>query len=267
MTSDEFIRDALNAHGIFLKKGVRNTIETIEGLRIIGEEYPVSYMEGTAIDLLVEAKSLKGKLIIPIECKRGYVANKKWVFFKDKEQLSKFVYFFKGVGLQVSNIDYLQNVPVCIEGVEINLEKEKAPYKAASFKAIQDAAYQICKGTAGFLIKELNERKKSGLDKVADFALFPIIVTNAPLYICRYNDKSLDILTGNNKGDLEIESVPWLILKYPFTPPQSLHQQHLNVTLETYSLPETRGSHSKEGILILNSSNIKEFFEEQKGIN
>ncbi len=40
---EEKIRDALNAHGIFFKKAVRRELEGIEGVTILGEEYPITW--------------------------------------------------------------------------------------------------------------------------------------------------------------------------------------------------------------------------------
>jgi hypothetical protein len=72
-TENQLITEAINAHGVFFKKAVRDTLEQIKGVTILGEEYPVPYMEGTSIDLLISVEAGQYKFIIPIECKRGYV--------------------------------------------------------------------------------------------------------------------------------------------------------------------------------------------------
>lgn len=92
---------------------------------IVDEEYPVTYLEGASVDLLARFKaSYRSHYVVTIECKRGYTARKKWIFFKDRDQGSKLIYEFRGQ--QEPDIyDALplvaDGVPVCIEGVEVDL--------------------------------------------------------------------------------------------------------------------------------------------------
>jgi len=121
----QLITEAVNAHGIFFKIAVRNTLEQIEGVTILGEEYPVRYMEGASLDLLVEFTTTKFRYIFPIECKRAYVANKRWLFFKDSENYSKILYCFTGKALNALGSAPFTNlgVPVCIEGIQVDLQE------------------------------------------------------------------------------------------------------------------------------------------------
>src|SRR5712692_10718332 len=84
-SQDQLITEAVNTHGNFFKRAVRNELEGIQGVEILGEEYPVAnYLEGGAIDLLVSFTPARCEVsvVLPIECKRAYVASKQWIFFE-----------------------------------------------------------------------------------------------------------------------------------------------------------------------------------------
>lgn len=68
---DNTVTEAINLHGLFFKRAVRRLLETVSDVRILGEEYPVRYLEGSSIDLLIEVAG-KRRYILPIECKRAY---------------------------------------------------------------------------------------------------------------------------------------------------------------------------------------------------
>jgi hypothetical protein len=263
----QLITEAVNAHGIFFKIAVRNTLEQIEGVTILGEEYPVRYMEGASLDLLVEFTTTKFRYIFPIECKRAYVANKRWLFFKDSENYSKILYCFTGKALNALGSAPFTNlgVPVCIEGIQVDLQEfqksNASTYKAASPDAIWKAAFQSCKGSLGFIKQEFVQRSQS-LENPPDFIVFPLLITTAPIYICELSQGAVDVLSGNHKGEIIPKDVQWLILCHPFTPIESLGAQHLKVDLTGYISPKERGIHSKEGVFVINSSYLPQFFKQ-----
>jgi hypothetical protein len=121
-TEDEssIITSAVNAHGILFKKVVRQELEQIPGISIIGEEYPVRFVDGAQLDLLVQYKSNNQVYLAIIECKRAYATYKKWVFFESHEKRTKLPYFFEGNDLRVGNgIFFTGNgtgngIPLCI---------------------------------------------------------------------------------------------------------------------------------------------------------
>lgn len=257
--------EAIGAHGIFFKKSLRDLLETIPGLRILGEEYPVRYLEGASIDLLVEYKSLDITFVLPIECKRALATMKKWIFFRDSVTDAKFLYILSGANLSVARSSSIKLAKdICIEGVEVDTSKlrgnVKSPHGAASADRIWEAAFQVCKGGHGFLQAELQARVKQPATPT-DFQLFLLIVTTAPLQIAELPPGCIDLPSGSHKGELKASDVPWLVLNYPFTPPSTLGSQHLQVNSEGYIDPMLRGMHSKEGIMIVNAQHVVRFFE------
>jgi hypothetical protein len=68
---------------------VRRTIERIRGINVVGEEYPITYVEGVSIDSLIRFSANTIDYILPIECKRVY--SSEWVFFRDPMGTAKIV--------------------------------------------------------------------------------------------------------------------------------------------------------------------------------
>jgi len=253
------IRDALNAHGIFFKKAVRREIEKIEGVTILGEEYPVRYMEGASLDLLVELSSDDdARVIFSIECKRAYARRKKWIFFEDREELSN-LYAFSGKDLRAH---YGSSVgPICVEGVEIDEDRlTKDAFKAASPDPIWQAARQTCKGYLGFVQQEFTERRKPQSTSTDRLILVPVLVTTAPLFVAEVDVSEIDLSTGNLAAPLQLKPVPWVVLRHPFTPSYNAGEHHLRVNVPSYLPPLERGCYQKESIVVLNAMHIREVF-------
>ncbi len=266
----QLITDAVGAHGVFFKNALRELIERIPGTRVIGEEYPVLYLEGASLDLLVEFRVGGSALLLPIECKRALATMKKWIFFKDKEQETKFLYSFDGTGLNVSKSSLIPITPdICVEGLEIDSSKlragQKSPYNAASADRIWDSAFQVCKGGLGFLQNELKAREQQP-PVGQDFSVFFVIVTTAPLQIAELPPGSVQLSSGEHSGELQLRDVPWLILHHPFTPSSALGSTHLRVNPSGYTDPAFRGLNGKEGILVVNAQHVAALFERLRAL-
>lgn len=263
------ITEAINAHGIFFKRAVRTTLEAIRGLKIIGEEYPVPYLEGASVDLLVEYRLQSRTFIVPIECKRAYVENKKWIFFEDPEQGTKLMYSFAGETLTaLNNADFVpRSAPICIEGLEFDMAKTQGQNKPGSSKAaspdvIWKVAFQSCKGCLGFLGQELTARQKYPKDPMSDFTTFSMVITSAPLAFNELSTQMIDSATGRHIGNMALREVPFVVLRYPFTPSQlAPSRRHLEMMTDQYMTPKERGFLGKEGIIVLNVQHIEKFFD------
>jgi hypothetical protein len=253
------IREALNTHGIFFKKAVRREIEGIKGVTVLGEEYPVRYMEGAALDLLVEVRAGDNRLILPMECKRAYVRTKRWVFFQDPDPTSKVFYEFSGKLLRAQYGSAFEDV--CIEGVEIEeRRKNDKRYLTASPEPIWEAARQTCKGYLGFVQQELVERRKPRAVTTDRLLLMPVLVTTAPLFIAEVDLQAIDLSTGNLNAPLPMRSVPGLVLRHPFTPSYAPGEQHLRLDADNYIAPAERGAYQKESILVVSADHLREVF-------
>lgn len=247
------ITNEINLHGIFFKKAVRHELEKIPQVTVIGEEYPVSYLQGTALDLLIEVKTKNNTYILPVECKRAYTIQKNWVFFYDAENTAKLFYVFEGSNLQYITIKN-SNFPICIEGIEVDIKQTKGTERRKTDPTpIWKAAAQIITGTHGFVMSELNSRTKKSDQLFPKVSVLSMIITNAPLQIYEAAIESIDITTGNYTGEMNIREVECLILSHPFTSPSGFRIPKLEVVRNGYVEPKIRGMQEKEGVLVINS--------------
>src|SRR5262249_32318461 len=143
-------QEALNLHGVFLKKRVLNEISSIGGMGVFAEEFGVAFDVSTAIDIIARDQRNNPTLLFVLECKRAYVQQKKWIFFRDidrKFRVARFVSAMIGQsGHYSDSIPISSNWPVCSEGYEINTSGKNCK---ASPNPIYDAANQLCKGYLG----------------------------------------------------------------------------------------------------------------------
>src|SRR5882724_7849494 len=83
------VLEALNCHGVFLKKRVLDEVGRTSGLGIFAEEFGVAFSKTAAIDLIAVDKE-RPKLLFIFECKRAYVKDKSWVFVRDVDPNFRF---------------------------------------------------------------------------------------------------------------------------------------------------------------------------------
>jgi hypothetical protein len=238
-------------------------LSTIPGVKVVSEEYPISYIERSSIDLLVNFESGHINFLLPIECKRGYVEHKRWIFFEEGAAgQSKFHYHFnnKELLLNFANSFTQLGIPLCLEGMEIDTSKTD-PYKAGSLSNMYETANQVSRQLMGLLKQELDERNKKESRGYLDYVVFPLLVTNTKLLTCKLDPKLVDISTGNLKDHLKFDQVPYLILSHPFPHIEQIGARHLIVESENYISPQNRGNLQKEGIMVINVDYLPDFFE------
>lgn len=131
---------------------------------------------------------------------------------------------------------------------------------AASPDAIWGAANQICLGLLGLVRNEILSRKKNVERQYEPYVILPVLLTNASLSVCELSSQSIELMTGNHKGDMKTVAVDWVILHHPFTPDEASGSSHLGVVGD-YADPELRGAQQKHGIVVLNAGAIRSFLE------
>jgi hypothetical protein len=266
---DQLITEAVNTQGIFFKRAVRMALERIKGVEILGEEYPITYCEGGAIDLLVgfTVPTWNNRFVLPIECKRAYVSNKRWVFFESPDRHSKLFYKLTGERLDLVSFEtrFTSETKLCNEGIEIELGiKKNDPESKANPDPIWRAANQTCKGALGFVNQEYRQRQGSNdirpQASILDFSVCAVLVTTAPLSVCPLGGQKVDLATGNHQGDMQLQSVDWLVLQHPYTPMPETGAYYNRTPERGYSSHKDRSYSLKEGVLVVNSGSFAGFF-------
>ncbi len=115
----------------------------------------------------------------------------------------------------------------------------------------------------GLIIDEILNRKKLVEDQniLPTFSIIPILVTTAKLFLANTDVESININSGNYESNFSYKPVEWVILSYPYTP--SLHQtaQRLEINIPEYRNFESRGLHTKEGIIVVTVSGLVSFID------
>ena len=209
--------DALNLHGVFLKKRVLKEISSIPGMGVFAEEFGVAFHEPTAIDIISRDGRSHPTLLFVLECKRAYVRQKKWIFFRDddrKFRACRRVSAFGQSGNYADNIPSLANCHICSEGYEINSKKNSA----ASPEPIYRAANQLSSGYLGFVKLRIEQRTRGTRSDDVD-TIIPVLVTTATIEVAEFAASDISLTTGNLASGLSATAVDWLVLKHPFAVP------------------------------------------------
>lgn len=264
-SDNQKIAEAVNMHGIFFKQAVRKSLEEISNVSILGEEYPVNYLEGGALDLLVQVKTAKHNFILPFECKRARTTTKQWIFFPDPSNYSRLLYSFQKNVCKAQHAGDFTNLglTICIEGIEVEKQEKRQKdtnYYKADADPIWKAANQISKGLAGIVIDEIKQRNKNPESPaMSDILILPIVVTTAQLFICKEDRENIELSSGNYKKELPLKEVGFTILSHPFTPSQQFGIERLEIKNTEYYDFYNRGRNTKDGIIIVNANHLTDF--------
>lgn len=138
-----------------------------------------------------------------------------------------------------------------------NKEVNRDYYRSEKTK-VDEAARQIIKGTYGLIIEKLIHQVTKGEGYTHNPDIFiPIIITNANLFLCKFNLKDIDPITGQITKDPEYEPVDSIIYEYP----KPKEVQFPN-TLDGVLSAELRDHVSKWHVLVMNPKGFSEFLDE-----
>jgi hypothetical protein len=256
--------EALNWHGVFLKKRVLEEVRTTPGMGIFAEEFGVAFNEPVAIDIVGVDHREDRQLLFVFECKRAYTKEKTWVFFKDIDPTFRLCRAVSGImqlGHYTTGTAVAEKPAVCSEGYEL-VASEKA-FKADQ-RPVYEAGNQLCKGFLGFLRTRMSQRHRptSVPDKMLD-CILPVLVTTAELRVAEFDVSQISLQTGNLDGDLALTTRDWLILKHPFAAIENAsfsdfrkdppHQQDVQHWSQMY----------RESLFVVNSAKLPVFLTKE----
>jgi hypothetical protein len=244
-----------------LKKRVLNGISSIPDMGIFAEEFGVAFDVPTAIDIIARDKRKEPNLLFVLECKRAYVRQKKWLFFRDidrKFRLSRLVSTVAGqTGHYSESVPLIDDCHVCSEGYEIVTTGKEC--KAAP-DPIYQAANQLCRGYLGFVKLRIDQRHAERQQNEID-SVIPVLVTTAELYVTEFNVSDISLTTGNLGSDLRELPVDCIILKHPFAVP--LVSKAVDFRCHPSANPadmENWKQQFRESIFVVRADKLKAFF-------
>ena len=211
---NEFIK-TINEKGFMLEERTWKILQSeINRVRHIKKGVVIDYNNNRIeIDALLQTTT--GRCFI-LECKRTKFS---WIFPKlsTQDNTVNEIYFDKTKGLQVrSNItsrftSVFSDISIMLNDDE-TLERNQQQRAKTSYKDIHEHLRQVLKNTEAHLSTFRNDDKITNINFIG-VSFFPVIVTNSPLYILKYNSDNI-----NTNGDLtdyeSVESVPYLIYNF-----------------------------------------------------
>ncbi|AJW71044.1 hypothetical protein [Nitrosopumilus adriaticus] len=136
-------------------------------------------------------------------------------------------------------------------------EQIKPEYFRSEKTKVDETARQIIKGTYGCILDDIIKQVSSGNGYSNSPNIYiPIIVTNANLYLCKFDLEDIDTSMGHITKDPKYEKVDSIIYEHP-TPKEVQFPQPLSSRLDEYS----REQIAKWHVLILSPKGFTEFLE------
>ena len=252
-------REALNLHGVFLKKRVLEEIKRAPKMQVFAEEFGVAFNEPVAIDVIAVDRHEDRQFLFVFECKRAYAAQKTWVFFRDVSPLFRVFRRVSGMtqsGHYADELPVSPRPPICSEGYEL-LSNEKGI--KADQDPIYDAGNQLCKGFLGLVQTRMSQNRLAEPHKTKKECLLAVLVTTAELRIAEFDVSQISLHTGNLEGDLTSTVCDWLILKHPFgIASGAMHEDFRDKAADYPDMRYWSQAH-RESLIVVNAAKLPEF--------
>lgn len=247
----DLVRDALNKHGVFLKKAVISDLHSTEGIEIYGEEVGTSFGGTRVADIVALQRfcdnqdiNKKTELFFIIECKRVDEA-KQWIFFKhsDRKYRVSRVADEAHPSSKFTTPISSQNF-TCSEGYEF-------PAKDGTRDANQSPVFKAAEQLSAAYIGFIHSRRSRKYPE----RYIPILVTTAQLFIVD-EWPNVPLATGRMNSELKRTEVSNLVLKHPFPTPEGVENDfRLDVQDDPYPQRIT------ESIYVVRATELREFLK------
>jgi hypothetical protein len=214
LTAEE--TEALNRHGVFLKKRLIHELRNSKDIQIIGEELGFSFGGTRVLDVLALDMRSKPHVHLAFECKRVIAGEKHWIFFRDFDRSYRVARAQSSIMGHSSAYDQYRppHPPVCSEGYEYTKKTEKAD---------QDPVFQACAQLSaaylGFIARRHREFHRPGVTGDTLERYVPILVTNAALFVVDSDFATVSLETGELPAAPNVSKTDYVVLKQPFPTP------------------------------------------------
>ena len=148
---------------------------------------------------------------------------------------------------------------MCDFGISLKNEKVDNEYYKSDKTKVDDATRQIMEGTYGYIVDKILQNIQQGepdLQYDATECFFPIVVTNANLFVCDVDENKIDPQKGTIKENPKYKRVDSLIYEYP-TPSTIQFPEPLRATSDSYENRAIKKWH----VLVLSPKGFAEFLD------
>jgi hypothetical protein len=213
--SDELeqIKQALNRHGVFLKKA---TVEKIPARELEIFEEVGSSFGGTRVADIVAVQHFDDRnLYFVIECKR-VASERRWIFFRHVDMKVRVA---RQIGAGHPPSEFRSDRSASSEGFEYPL-RDKAESPRAEQDPLYRAATQLSAAYLGF-VQDHWRNRGSGLP-VGGERFVPVLVTTARLSVVQNSFDAAPLSTGRLDQNLVLKDYDEVVLKQPFPTPEGM---------------------------------------------
>lgn len=250
--------DALNRHGVFLKKAVIDILSKSEAVTRVFEEFPSEFGVSNPIDVLARVGDLPEQSTLVIECKRSKAT--RWLFVETSEEYYRTRRVVSAGGWD-GKYGKKRVAHVASEGYVVTAQGDNVSNADPSpiNSAAQQVSTQYC-GQVEDSLKNIKTVRGAQFGRIVPTdSIAPCIVTNAPLFFTRINADEIDIETGHYTGSLKQTKVPWLVLNHPFLPTRGSVGYDFRTMISGGEDAKNWELQSVESIYVINISHLSEF--------
>jgi hypothetical protein len=247
---------SINIHGIFFERWCQKTIKDIGTWQVTATNYPVQFAaKESTLDIRAQHRAGDDVISLLIECKKNNPDFVDWIFFPKPTESDSWRHTIcvphiltggdpipASVGqkweTKTSLRTFQTSMPVADEAREVRGDylryKNNHDKTKTSNTAIADAAHQVALASQFIFLEEakfgraLASSPRSVPMPRRKHVLFPLIVTTANLFVCRFDPADVDSHTGTIAPEnTSLVSVDRIIYEYPL--PRHLNSEPSDV--------------------------------------
>lgn len=241
---DDWTIHSINIHGVFFERWCQKVISDTNGWSVKSTNYPVEFPppngpirgKESSLDIRVEKDFPDFRATFLIECKKNNPEFVNWIFFPKQLTTTKDSFVISEIknkprtspktGWEVdSSMLPLENGFTLADEARKTRgdysQKDDRSKTKTSNAAIQNAAYQIALAKQAIVFEDLGLSRKLGTAPTPPQMpwkkqwYFPLIVTSAHLFVCEFDAKDVNPLTGEIPyGKPTIEEVSQIVYEY-----------------------------------------------------
>ena len=240
---DDKLKNNLNSSGFPFQIAVESVISNTSGWKVSRHEYPW-HNNDTGQNGFIDIIAEKNSVTLVIECKR--VRDAEWIFLCSPGNINRSHarFWVNKVGGRDEAVGWYdgQVEPSCPEAefCAVMGQDHRKPL-------LENLASELISATEAFAVEELPFFKGIPMS----MCYFPVIITTAELYICKYDPSNIEIASGEIKNP-KFEPVPFVRFRKSLTTRPTRF-----ATERKIAVPEELAEAKERTVFILNASNIK----------
>lgn len=239
---EDKLKKNLNSSGFPFQIAVESVIADLGGWKVAGREYPWQNND-TGQNGFVDIIAEKNFITLIVECKR--VRDAEWIFLCSSRNLNR-----SHARFWVNRAGGREQAVGWYDG-QVEPSSPEADFCAIMGQdhrkpLLENLASELLSATEAFAVEEYS------FSKNVSISYFPVIITTAELFICKFDPKDIEIESGEIKNP-QFEAVPFVRFRKSLTTAPSRFAVERRIEhFEEFAEARERT------VFVLNASSIKE---------